>query len=284
MSSKIQNLKSSDNLSRSHLDVLASLMSGVRNNGRKLLIPYFTAGYPSLRATYDLAKLAEDCGADILELGAPFSDPLADGPTIQKSSQIALDNGVNLESILNLVEKIRVKSNLPIFIMGYYNPIEAFGPRRFVKAASASGLTGMIIPDLPPEEGEEFTGFAKESNVAVTFLAAPTSTAKRLKKIDSMSTHFVYAVTVAGVTGARKSFGTETLGALRRFRHALRKPFVAGFGVSTPQNAAKLARVSDGVVIGSALIKALDGSGYRAGSKQIANLLTAVRKSLDGLT
>lgn len=283
MQSRNQKLKGLDNSSRPHLEILDSLMTGVRNNGSKFLIPYFTAGFPSMKATLELAGLSEDCGADILELGAPFSDPLADGPTIQKSSQRALDNGVNLKSILNLVEKIRAKSNLPIFLMGYYNPVEAFGPRRFVKAASDSGLTGMIIPDLPPEEGEEFTGFAKESNVAITFLAAPTSTAKRLKKIDSMSTHFVYAVTVAGVTGARKSFGKETLDALRRFRHALKKPFVAGFGVSTPQNAAKLARVSDGVVIGSALIKALDESGHRAGSKQIAKLLTDVRKSLDKL-
>ena len=262
---------------------LDALMALARNNRRKLLIPYLTAGFPSLKATLELAKLCEDCGADILELGAPFSDPLADGPTIQRSSQIALDNGVNMKSIFGLVEKIRAKSKLPIFLMGYYNPIEAFGPRRFTRAASASGLTGMIIPDLPPEEGEEFRGFAKESDLALTFLAAPTSTAKRLKKIDSMSTHFVYAVTVAGVTGARKSFGKETLEALTRFRSALKKPFVAGFGVSTPQNAAKLARVSDGVVIGSVLIKALDESGYRVGSKQIGKLLTDVRKSLDKL-
>lgn len=247
----------------------------------KLLIPFFTAGYPN-RTTFDkLILSAADSGADIIEIGMPFSDPLADGPEIQHSSFEALKHGVSLRHILERVEKLRPRVDTPFVLMGYYNPVRTFGLERFVKAAHEAGVDGLIIPDLPPDEAAELTGPAKQHKISTVFLVAPTSSDDRIRTVDKASTDFVYAVTVTGVTGSGRTFDSTTEQYLKRLRSRLTKPFVAGFGISSPQSAAQMARYADGVVIGSALIKLIrQAKDNSKAVREIGRFLQSVRKAL----
>jgi tryptophan synthase alpha chain len=248
---------------------------------RKLLIPFFTAGFPNRETTKDLVLAAVDSGADMVELGFPFSDPLADGTSIQFSSQTALQNGASLAGTLSLVAYLRKQTSVPILLMGYINPVLAFGLEKFCTQASKSGVDGMIIPDLPVDEASDLEKYASKNSLSLTFLASPTSSAGRLKLIDKHSTDFVYAVTVAGVTGARKLFDSTTDTYLKELRGKLKKPFVAGFGVSSPESAAHLAQFSDGVVIGSALIEIIrrETSQDRQVA-EVAKFLKEIRRAL----
>lgn len=253
-----------------------------RENGcGKLLIPFFTAGYPSLDATKRLALRAVDAGVDLIEIGMPFSDPLADGPSIQYSSQAALEQGVTVEAILKLVREVNSEISVPIVLMGYYNPILAFGLERFASAARGAGVRGLIIPDLPPEEAGELSESCRANRISLTFLAAPTSTDKRIRLVGRMSTDFVYAVTVTGVTGARSRFAAATPSYLRRVRSLAGKPVVAGFGVSDSATAGRLARHADGVVIGSALVDLIRRSGAKKSPALVAKFLRTIRQRLD---
>ncbi|MFQ5454156.1 MAG: tryptophan synthase subunit alpha, partial [Candidatus Zixiibacteriota bacterium] len=222
---------------------------------QKLLLPFFTAGYPNLSMTMELVKIAEAVGVDFIELGIPFSDPLADGPEIQYSSKVALDNGITVKQILNTVGKIRKNSNIPIILMGYYNPLIAYNESKFIKDAGNSGVDGLIIPDLPVEEALQFRETVSQNRLSLTFLVSPTSSIKRIKLIDKYSSDFVYAVTVTGVTGTGKVFGQATDNYLNKLKRLLNRRFVAGFGVSSEITAKRLSRYSDGVVIGSAIVK-----------------------------
>lgn len=257
----------------------------IRDKSRpKLLVPFFTAGYPDIRITLDLVHASVDAGADIVELGVPFSDPVADGPAIQYSSQIALSNGINLKRILAAVETLRRTLTVPIVLMGYYNPILAFDTERFLRKASDVGVDGLIVPDLPVEEAAPLSLAARKHDVSLIFLAAPTSGKERIKKIDRLSDDFVYAVTVTGVTGSRSNISDDTDKYLRKLRGELTKPFVAGFGVSSPKTAARLAQIADGVVIGSALIELIrKAKSAREGVKLTARLLTSIRRALDSV-
>jgi len=249
---------------------------------RKLLVPFFTAGYPNIRTSLDLVRASVDVGADIVELGVPFSDPVADGKAIQYSSQIALRNGINLKRILDSVRKIRRTLSIPIVLMGYYNPILAFGVERFLLNASDVGVDGLIVPDLPVEEAAPLSLAARKHDVSLIFLVAPTSDKKRIQQIDRLSDDFVYAVTVTGVTGSRSNISDDTDKYLRKLRKELTKPFVAGFGVSTPATAARLAQNADGIVIGSALIDLMrKAKGTKDGVKETARLLASIRRALD---
>jgi len=241
----------------------------LNNRGkRKLLVPFFTVGYPTRAQSLDLVYEAVDTGADIIELGVPFSDPLADGSSVQYSSQVALKNNISLMSILADVSKLRRKINLPLVLMGYYNPILAFGLKRFCMECSNAGVDGLIIPDLPVEESGELRQAVGKASLSSIFLVAPTSSKERIKLIDRSSTDFVYAVTVAGVTGARSKFSAETESYLKKLKKDLIKPFVAGFGVSTPETARLMTRYSDGVVIGSALIERIRNDNSFAGGRK----------------
>jgi tryptophan synthase alpha chain len=247
----------------------------------KLLIPFFTAGYPSIKTTGDLIRSAVDSGADIVELGMPFSDPLADGPDIQFSSHQALQRGTNLLSIFKLVRSVRQRTDIPLVLMGYYNPVFAMGTDRFLSMCADHGVDGYIIPDLPPEEATDFKRKSDGVGLSSIFLVAPTTSDARIRKIDEACTDFVYAVTVTGVTGARSDFGRDTLLYLRRLHQTLRHPFVAGFGVTSADAATRLARYADGVVIGSALVRKLrEASGVRSGVRQVAKLLREIRAGL----
>lgn len=251
------------------------------DNGRKLLIPFLTAGYPDRRTFSNLIRAAADSGADIIEIGIPFSDPLADGPDIQYSSQKALANGISLKEILKTVTGLRTKLQTPLVLMGYYNPILAFGVASFMQAAAASGVDGLIIPDLPIDEAVEFKKLAEMTGLSLIFLVAPTSTDNRIKQIDRMSSDFVYAVTVTGVTGAGKKFDRSTDNYLKNLKSILKSPFVAGFGVSSAADARRLTRYADGVVIGSALIRLIRAArDKRQAVARVESFLNTVRKAV----
>ncbi|MDH3935800.1 MAG: tryptophan synthase subunit alpha [candidate division Zixibacteria bacterium] len=258
---------------------VAEVAAGTRPE--KLLVPFFTVGYPDLKTTIALARSAADAGADIIELGMPFSDPLADGPQIQHSSQAALDNGIGLRSVLDSVRKLRRHVSVPLVLMGYYNPLLAYGEDRFLKAAATAGVDGFIIPDLPVEEGAGFKTKVESGGMSSLFLVAPTSSPQRIRMIDKNSTDLVYAVTVTGVTGVGRSFSADTDRYLRSLKKSLSKRFVAGFGVSSAESARRLTRYADGGVIGSALVKIIREASNRKGCvRQVSRFLGDIRRAL----
>ncbi|MDZ4339067.1 MAG: tryptophan synthase subunit alpha [candidate division NC10 bacterium] len=233
---------------------------------QKALIPYITAGDPDLAVTRELAWAFEGAGADILELGVPFSDPLADGSTIQRASQRALERGVTLKGVIGSVEQIRARSQMPIVLMSYMNPILRMGLDEFARRAKDAGVDGVIVPDLPPEEAGELRRCCAATSVSTIFLAAPTSTDARLRRIAEASEGYIYYVSLKGVTGARESLQADLAVSLGRLRRLTNKPVAVGFGISTPAQAAEVARVADGVIIGSAIVERIErgGGGQRA--------------------
>lgn len=252
-----------------------------RVDDRKLLVPFFTAGYPDMKTALDLVEAAEDAGADMVELGMPFSDPLADGPAIQYSSHQALMGGVNLRTILDGVNHIRERVDLPIILMGYLNPVMAYGLSGFVRAAAQAGVDGFIIPDLPVDDADEYLKVIGANELSAVFLVAPTSPRERVTAVDLCSTDFVYAVTVTGVTGAGRKFDRATDRYLRQLRRMVSKPFVAGFGVSSPESAQRLCRYADGVVIGSALVNVLREARNKAEARRnVGRFLRDVRQAI----
>lgn len=253
------------------------------NKGKKALVPFVTAGFPKKDLTPEIVWALADSGADMVELGIPFSDPLADGPTIQASSQIALQRGVGLLDIFRMAEKIRTKSENPLLLMGYYNPFLAYGLEPFVRDASQAGLDGMIVPDLPPEEGGELAKICRQHNLSVVYLIAPTTPAGRIAKIADSSSDFSYCVSISGVTGERKNLSTELKDFLLSVRMKIKKPFVVGFGFSTPEQVKQIKSYSDGVVVGSALVKLfLEGKNHSAALHKASSLVSKMAGSLNG--
>jgi tryptophan synthase alpha chain len=230
----------------------------LRQEKKKAFIAFITAGDPNLSTTARLALEFARVGVDILELGVPFSDPLADGPTIQAASQRALKNRVNLNDVFKLVRELRKKTEIPIALLTYSNIIYRFGFADFVKQAGACGIDGVIIPDLPVEEADELVKPAKKADFSTIFLAAPTSDAQRLKKICAKSSGFVYYVSLTGTTGARASLPGHLAADVRRLKKITSKPVCVGFGISQPKQVKEVARVADGVIVGSAIVKAME--------------------------
>lgn len=262
---------------------ISKRLSEIKNghSSAKLLVPFLTVGYPSKSGSLDLVKAAVDSGADFIELGMPFSDPLADGPEIQYSSQIALANGTNLKDVLNCVEATRQYTDIPIILMGYFNPVLVYGLKRFASDSKNSGVDGFIIPDLPVEEADPFKVQLDKYGLSSVFLVAPTTPLRRRRLIDLACSDFVYAVTVTGVTGTSHKLGDSTDAYLKGLKRLLTKPFVAGFGVSTPATAKRLCRVADGVVVGSALIRSCrEQRGRKEGIRSVARLLKGLRRVL----
>ncbi len=227
----------------------------LRARKRKAFIPYHMAGDPSLEETKETVLLLERSGADIVELGVPFSDPLADGPTIQRAAERALHSGVTLGKVIGLVRDLRQQTDMPVALMTYYNPVFKYGVEGFVKDAVSAGVDGVIIPDLPPEEAGELLRFAGEAHLAAIFLVAPTSTEERIRKIAKASGGFVYYVSMTGITGSRLSLDSSIRESLSAIRRITKKPVAVGFGVSTPEEAKSVAETADGVIIGSAIVK-----------------------------
>ena len=227
----------------------------LKARGEKALIPFITAGDPDLATTRALARTIAARGADLLELGVPFSDPLADGPTIQASSTRAVQGGVHLTDVLKLAGELRRETDIPLILMGYYNPILQYGLERTASEAATQGVDGFIIPDLPPEEAGPWRAAAAQAGVAAIFLAAPTSGAARIRKMGRLTKGFLYYVSVTGITGARTELPPDLVAALTEVRSLVKCPLAVGFGISTPQQVASLAPYVDGVVVGSAIVQ-----------------------------
>ena len=250
---------------------------------KKAFIAYICAGDPDLQTTEKLVLELDRAGVDIVELGVPFSDPLADGPTIQRASQRALKKGVNITKIFSLVKKLRKKTDMPIVLMGYYNPIYNYGVLNFIKRAKQAGVDGVIVPDLIPEEAGEFVSVSRKYDLNTIFLAAPTSSAERLKLIISKSTGFIYYVSLTGVTGTRQVIAEGVRGHVQRIKRNSSKPVCIGFGVSTPSQVKALSVYSDGVIVGSAIIKVIEKNlGNK--SRAVKGAVSFVKKMRKGLS
>jgi tryptophan synthase alpha chain len=213
------------------------------------------AGDPSLAETEQLVLELEKAGADIIELGVPFSDPIADGPVIQQAAERALRSGTTLRSILSMVGRVRTHSNVPLVLMAYYNSIHAFGPDRFCREAAAAGVDGLIVPDMPPDEAGPLKAPAAESGLQLIFLLAPTSTAERRAFVARQSHGFVYYVSLTGITGAKLGKVSEIGRNVDQIRSISKTPIAVGFGVTTPEDAAQVSSIADGVIVGSAIVK-----------------------------
>ncbi|MCC6442129.1 MAG: tryptophan synthase subunit alpha [Armatimonadetes bacterium] len=223
--------------------------------GRKALIAYITAGDPSLQETEDLVLCLGSAGADIIELGIPFSDPLMDGPVIQQASLRSLRAGAKVSCILQTVARLRKKTQVPLLLMTCYNPIFRFGAGRFAEVASRSGVDGILITDLPPEEAPPWKEHAERCGLNTIFLLAPTSTRERIEETVRLSSGFVYCIAQTGVTGTREAMPAGLDSLIRSIRAHTAKPIAVGFGVSTPDHARAVARWADGVIVGSAIVK-----------------------------
>jgi tryptophan synthase alpha chain len=234
---------------------IKSKFEQLQREGRKALITFITAGDPDLALTERLVPRMAAAGADIIELGIPFSDPMADGPTIQLSSERALAGGANLKSILAMVKNIRQECEVPILLMGYFNPVLAFGLELFCREAAAAGVDAVLLVDLPPEEAAELVFFTKKQGIDFIPLLTPTSDSSRITKIKTCGSGFIYYVSVAGVTGARSSVAADIGTMVEKIRSEAALPVAVGFGISTPEQAGSVAKLADGVVVGSALVK-----------------------------
>lgn len=234
-----------------------------RNRRNNLLSVFYTAGFPMLDSTPLVAKALQDAGADIIEIGIPFSDPVADGPTIQESNKIALENGMNLHLIIDQVKQIRKEVvHLPIILMGYFNPVMQYGVEKFIMEASAAGVDGLIIPDLPLYEFEEhYSKLFRAANLCNTFLISPTTSEHRIRMIDAATNGFIYAVSASSTTGAKGNFTSEQIDYFDRLKKMkLRNPFLIGFGISNHAAFKKTSDYSSGAIVGSAFIHLLKES------------------------
>lgn len=229
-----------------------------RERGRKSLIIYITAGDPDLKVTEELVYSIAEAGADVVELGIPFSDPLADGPTIQQASYRALKGKVTIPKILSTIEKIRKKSSVPIALMTYYNPIFCYGLDRFVADSKAVGVDGLIVPDLPLEESKELLGITERFGIELISFIAPTSTPQRIAAIAQSARGFIYCVSVTGVTGIRENLSLDVAEMIRKIRPYTDVPLAIGFGISNTKQAKEMIKYSDAIIVGSAVVKIIE--------------------------
>jgi tryptophan synthase alpha chain len=230
---------------------------GLKKRGQSALIPFIMAGDPDIKTTEALVLKMAEAGADIIELGIPFSDPIADGPTIQAASQRALQNGVNLQEILHLAERLNGIPT-PLVLMTYFNPVFRYGLRDFAEGCGRSGVEGVIIPDLPPEEAGLWIAEARKMSLDTVFLIAPTSPPDRVRLVSRYTRGFIYYVSVTGVTGARENLPEELEPSVKRIKEQSKKRVAVGFGISTPEQAKKVGLFADGVIVGSAIVKMIE--------------------------
>ena len=230
----------------------------LRRQGEKALIPYLMAGDPSLADTEALVVALEKAGADLIEIGVPFSDPIADGPVIQKAAQRALRAGTSLRGILRTVKSLRTKTQVPLILMTYYNAIMAMGEQKFCHEAVQAGVDGVIIPDMPPEEAGPLQQASAQKGPYLIFLLAPTSTAERKAEVIKRTSGFIYYVSVTGITGAKLRDVASIKRHVRALQKKAKKPVAVGFGIATPDDARQIAAFSDGVIVGSALVRKIE--------------------------
>lgn len=252
------------------------------SEGRQALIPYVTAGDPYADVTVELMLAMARAGADVIELGVPFSDPMADGPVIQRASERALAKGITLQHVLEMVRAFRLEdAGTPVVLMGYANPIERFGLERFVTEAKAAGVDGVLVVDYPPEECEAFATLMKAQGLDPIFLLAPTSTDERVERIGRLASGYVYYVSLKGVTGAGHLDTSAVADAMPRLRQHVRVPLGVGFGIRDGATAAAVARHADAVVIGSALVQLIEVQSRDNVAIQAAAFIRDIRAALD---
>jgi len=249
---------------------------------RKALIPYITAGDPHPSLTVPLLRGLVEAGGDILELGVPFSDPMADGPVVQRAGERALKHGVGLANVLDMVRDFRRTDDAtPIVLMGYANPIEAMGVEKFVAAAKEAGVDGVIVVDYPPEECEQFASLAKKAGIDPIFLLAPTSTQKRIDDVARIGSGYLYYVSLRGVTGAGNIDTSEISARIPAIRAATRLPIGVGFGIRDAESAKKIAQTADAVVIGSRIIQEIEDGAAEGAVGRVKAFLQPIRRALD---
>jgi tryptophan synthase alpha chain len=237
---------------------MSRISSVFANPNHKALIAYVTVGYPSIEATLKVVPLLAQSGCDLVELGIPFSDPIADGVTIQKASFHALQNGVTPELCLEVAKELSQKVEIPLVFMSYFNPVSNYGLEKFCHACAKSGIDGLIIPDLPPEEGLELETITRNYGLDLIYLVSPTSTEERIQLIAQRSRGFIYLVSVTGVTGARDNLPPDLETFVNRVKKIAPQPLCVGFGISTPEQARQIATIADGVIVGSRIIQLME--------------------------
>lgn len=262
------------------MDRLTQRLTTIRKQKGKALVTFITAGDPDLATTAEMIYLLEEAGADVIELGMPFSDPMADGPTIQLSSERALAAGTTLEGILATVRTVRTRSGIPIILMGYLNPVYAYGYERFARDAADAGVDGVLLVDMPPEEADRFLSCADKHGLNVIFLLTPTSDRSRIATVAELGRGFIYYVTVTGVTGARKDVSSRLAAELEKVRKKISLPIMAGFGISTPQQAASVAELADGVVVGSAIVKLFQQHAGKKLKSEVRSFVGSLKQAI----
>ncbi len=251
--------------------------SALREKSEKALILFLTAGDPDIATTEQLVPALAEAGADIIELGFPFSDPMADGPTIQAASERALQGGATLAGILESVRKIRSRTDVPIVLMGYYNPVFCYGPEKFSRDAAEAGVDGLLVVDLPPEEASGLRKCLKQNDVDFITLVAPTTPPERAEKLAREGEGYLYYVSMTGVTGSQEVNAAAVEGEVTRLKSFSSLPVAVGFGISTPEDVRAVAEFSDGVVVGSALVKIIASGGH---SQELLGQVAAFAREL----
>jgi len=258
------------------LESIQQTFARSKAEGRATFMPFFTIGYPDLPTSIRVIRALVAAGADAIEIGMPFSDPLADGPTIQHASQIALNNGTRIRDCVEAVRTLRAEGvTVPLVMMGYYNPLLAYGLEQFVSDAADAGASGFIVPDLPPEEAGEMGEYVIAHGMGQIPLVAPNTTPERLKQVTAGARGFVYLVSVTGVTGARDALPVDLTEYVGRVRAQTDQPLAVGFGISKPEQARAVAGLADGVIVASALIRLMETDGIEAVQALAAGLRTA---------
>ncbi len=258
---------------------MSAITSVFKKPGHKALIAYVTVGYPSISATMEVVPLLASSGCDIVELGIPFSDPLADGATIQKASFRALENGVTPQLCLEVAGQLSRKVSIPLVFMTYFNPVLSYGISKFSSACASSGISGLIIPDLPPEEGSELEIVTQKHDIDLIYLLAPTSDEERISLVAGRSRGFIYLVSVTGVTGARQQLPSDLEAFLARVRMVAHQPLCVGFGISTPEQAKRVALIADGVIVGSRIIQLMEAEDNFV--SRVSSFIKELRQALD---
>ena len=254
----------------------------LKAQGRQALIPFITAGDPDAALTVPLMHTLVEAGSDVIELGVPFSDPMADGPTIQRASERALAKGMTLRKVLALVSEFRqTNGTTPVVLMGYANPIEAMGVEAFAKAAQAAGVDGVLVVDYPPEEVESFSKVVQQYGLDPIFLLAPTSTEERISSVGKVASGYVYYVSLKGVTGAGHLDIDEVARRIPQIRERTGLPVGVGFGIRDAETAGRIARIADAVVVGSRIIEEIEQSTMETACARVGALVSGLRRGID---
>lgn len=289
---KILNMQTQENTSREAASApglrIRAAFDAAHEAGRGVLLPYFMCGYPSARQSVAAALAAAEAGADIIELGMPFSDPLADGATIQHAGHLALERGMTMRGCMEVARQVSSQSKVPLILMGYYNPLLAYGLERFCQDAAASGVCGLIIPDLPSDEAGQLQQAAVQAGLALTFLIPPTTPDERIASIARLAADipgsFIYCVSLSGVTGARGELPAHLPTFLARVRGYTKEhdlPIAVGFGISKPEHIASVVKLADGAAVGSALVKLFNEYAENEQVEEVRRYIGALRAATE---